>query len=71
MIEVDHSKVIVNIHGLMGEKEVVQIELEEKILFEKGQFVFENVAYEIVRVIKEDVEHPVIYVIILNILGKN
>ena len=40
MIDKNPSEVIVNFYGLMGEKEVVQMELEEQILIEKGQFVF-------------------------------
>ena len=64
------STVIVNMHGLLGEQEVIQIEFEEELLQEKEQFVFDNVAYEIVRIINEDVEYPVVYVVILDILSQ-
>ena len=57
-------------HGLMGEKEVIQMEFEAELLQEKEQFVFDNVAYEIVRIINEDVEYPVVYVVILDILSQ-
>ena len=58
-------------HGLLGEQDVVQMEFEEKLLVEEAQFVIENVAYEIVRIINEDVEFPVVYVVILDILSQN
>ena len=64
------STVIVNMHGLMGEQEVIQMEFEEELLQEKEQFVFDNVAYEIVRIISEDVEYPVVYVVIFDILSR-
>ena len=58
-------------HGLLGEQDVVQMEFEEKLLVEEAQFVIENVAYQIVRIINEDVEFPVVYVVILDILSQN
>jgi len=64
------STVIVNMHGLLGEQEVIQMEFEAELLQEKEQFVFDNVAYEIVRIINEDVEYPVVYVVILDILSQ-
>ena len=70
MINENPSTVIVNMHGLMGEKEVIQMEIEEGLLIEKGQFVFDDVAYEIVHIINEDVEHPVVYVVVLDILDQ-
>ena len=57
-------------HGLLGEQEVVQIEIEAERLLEEEQFVLDNVAYEIVRIINEDVEYPVVYVVILDILSQ-
>jgi len=57
-------------HGLLGEQEVVQIEIEAERLVEEEQFVLDNVAYEIVRIINEDVEYPVVYVVILDILSQ-
>ena len=69
MTDENPSTVIVNMHGLLGEQEVIQTEFEAELLVEQEQFVFDNVAYEIVRVIKEDVEYPVVYVVILDILS--
>ena len=57
-------------NGLLGEQEVIQMEFEAELLQEEEQFVFDNVAYEIVRIINEDVEYPVIYVVILDILSQ-
>jgi hypothetical protein len=45
------------------------MDFEEELLVEEEQFIIDNVAYEIVRVIKEDVEYPVVYVVILDILN--
>ena len=70
MTEENPSTVIVNMHGLMGEQEVIQMEFEAELLQEKEQFVFDNVAYEIVRIINEDVEYPVVYVVIFDILSQ-
>lgn len=70
MTDENPSTVIVNMHGLLGEQEVIQMEFEEELLQEKEQFVFDNVAYEIVRIINEDVEYPVVYVVILDILSQ-
>ena len=69
MIDENSSTVIVNIHGLLGEQDCIQMDLEEELLVEEEQFIIDNVAYEIVRVIKEDVEYPVVYVVILDILS--
>ncbi|MDP7583312.1 MAG: hypothetical protein QGG03_08765 [SAR324 cluster bacterium] len=70
MTDENPSTVIVNMHGLLGEQEVIQMEFEEELLVEQEQFVFDNVAYEIVRIINEDVEYPVVYVVILDILSQ-
>ena len=70
MTDENPSTVIVNMHGLLGEQEVIQMEFEAELLVEQGQFVFDNVAYEIVRIINEDVEYPVVYVVILDILSQ-
>ena len=69
MTDENPSTVIVNMHGLLGEQEVIQMEFEAELLVEQEQFVFDNVAYEIVRIINEDVEYPVVYVVILDILS--
>ncbi len=70
MTDENPSTVIVNMHGLLGEHEVIQMEFEAELLQEKEEFVFDNVAYEIVRIINEDVEYPVVYVSILDILSQ-
>jgi hypothetical protein len=70
MTDENPSTVIVNMHGLLGEHEVIQMEFEAELLVEQEQFVFDNVAYEIVRIINEDVEYPVVYVSILDILSQ-
>ena len=62
------STVIVNIHGLLGEQDGVQIEFEEELLVEEGEFVLDEVNYQIVRIINEDVEYPIVYVVVLDIL---
>ena len=70
MTDENPSTVIVNMHGLLGEQEVIQMEFEPELLVEHEQFVFDNMAYEIVRIINEDVEYPVVYVVILDILNQ-
>ncbi|HIO61485.1 MAG TPA: hypothetical protein EYN39_06755 [Deltaproteobacteria bacterium] len=67
MTDENPTTVIVNMHGLLGEQEVIQMEFKAELLVEQEQFVFDNVAYEIVRIINEDVEYPVVYVVILDI----
>ena len=70
MTDENTSTVIVNIHGLLGEKDGVQIEFEEELLVEEGEFVLDEVRYEIVRIINEDVEYPLVYVVVLDILSQ-
>ena len=70
MINENTSTVIVNIHGLLGEQDCIQMDFEEELLVEEKQFMIDNVTYEIARVIKEDVEYPVVYVVILDILTR-
>ena len=70
MADENPATVIVNMHGLLGEQEVIQMEFKAELLVEQEQFVFDNVAYEIVRIINEDVEYPVVYVVILDILSQ-
>ena len=70
MTDENTSTVIVNIHGLLGEQDVVQIEFEEELLVEEGEFVLDEVRYEIVRIINEDVEYPLVYVVVLDILSQ-
>ena len=71
MIDENPSTVIVNIHGLLGEQEVIQMEFDAELLVEEEQFEFDNVSYEIVHIINEDVEYPVVYVVILDILSQS
>lgn len=71
MPEENPTTVIVNMHGLLGEQEVMQMEFAAELLVEQEQFVFDNVAYEIVRIINEDVEYPVVYVVILDIISQS
>ena len=66
----NNSTVIVNIHGLLGEQDGVQIEFEEELLMEEGEFILEEVKYQIVRIINEDVECPLVYVVVLDILSQ-
>ena len=68
MNDENSSTVIVNIHGLLGEQDGVQIEFEEELLVEEGEFVLDEVNYQIVRIINEDVECPIVYVVVLDIL---
>ena len=70
MTDENTSNVIVNIHGLLGEQDGVQIEFEEELLVEEGEFVLDDVNYQIVRIINEDVECPIVYVVVLDILSQ-
>ena len=64
------STVIVNIHGLLGEQNGIKIEFEEELLIEEGEFVLDEVSYKIARIINEDVEYPLVYVEVLDILSQ-
>ena len=70
MTDENTSTVIVNIHGLLGEQDGLQIEFEEELLVEEGEFVLDEVRYQVVRIINEDVEYPLVYVVVLDILSK-
>ena len=70
MNDENSSTVIVNIHGVLGEQDGVQIEFEEELLVEEGEFVLDEVRYQIVRIINEDVEYPLVYVVVLDILSQ-
>ena len=70
MTDENTSTVIVNIHGLLGEQDGVQIEFEEELLVEEGEFILGEVTYQIVRIINEDVEYPLVYVVVLDILSQ-
>jgi hypothetical protein len=58
---------LVRIHGLLGEPDGVLIEMNTEELSEGTQFIYENVGYQVTRVIFEDVEHPNVYVMVLDI----
>ena len=70
MTDENTSTVIVNIHGLLGEQDGVQIEFEEELLVEEGEVVLDEVRYQVVRIINEDVEYPLVYVVVLDILSQ-
>ena len=70
MTDENTSAAIVNIHGLLGEQDGVQIEFEEELLVEEEEFVLDDVSYQIVRIINEDVEYPLVYVVVLDILSQ-
>ena len=70
MTDENTSTVIVNIHGLLGEQDGLKIEFEEELLVEEGEFVLDEVRYQIVRIINEDVEYPLVYVVVLDILNQ-
>lgn len=70
MFDENSSTVIVNIHGLLGEQNSSQMEFAVELLEVEGQFILDNVEYEIVRIINEDVEYPVVYVVVLDILSQ-
>ena len=70
MTDENTSTIIVSIHGLLGEQDGLQIEFEEELLVEEGEFVLDEVSYQIVRIINEDVEYPLVYVVVLDILSQ-
>ena len=57
----------VNLHGLLGEPEAVQIDIPSENLVEGKQFIYNNVEYQVTRTILEDVEHPLVYLMVLDI----
>ncbi len=42
MIDENSSTVIVNIHGLLGEQDCIQMDFEEELLVEEEQFIIDN-----------------------------
>ena len=70
MNDLNTTTVTVNIHGLLGEQDGIQIEFEEELLVEEGEFVLDDVSYKIVRIINEDVEYPLVYVVVLDFLSQ-
>ena len=71
MFDENSRTVIVNFHGLLGEQDSIKMEFAEELLEEEGQFIIDNVEYKIVQIINEDVEYPVVYVGVLDILSQN
>ncbi|MGK5091956.1 hypothetical protein WDW89_08045 [Deltaproteobacteria bacterium TL4] len=62
------NRIMVNVHGLLSQAECVALELYEDEVMEGGQFVFDKVSYQVIRRIDKDVERPIIYVMVLDIL---
>ena len=52
--EESEENILVNLHGLLGEPDAVQIEIASENLEEGSQFVYDNVAYQVTRTIMED-----------------
>ena len=69
MSEESEENILVNLHGLLGEPDAGQIEIASEKLGEGSQFVYDNVAYQVTRTIMEDVEHPLVYVMVLDIFA--
>ena len=67
--EESEENILVNLHGLLGEPDAVQIEIASENLEEGSQFVYDNVSYQVTRTIMEDVEHPLVYVMVLDIFA--
>ena len=57
----------VNLHGLLGETEAIQVDIPSENLVEGSQFIYNNVTYQVTRTILEDVEHPLVYLMVLDI----
>ena len=69
MSEETNENIRVNLHGLLGEPEAVQVEINPENLEEGSQFIYSNVAYQVTRTILEDVGHPLVYVMVLDIFA--
>ena len=67
MSEESEQTILVRIHGLLGESEGTLMELDVENLEEGNEFDHDNVAYQVTRTILEDVEHPIVYVMVLDI----
>ena len=57
----------VNLHGLLGDPAAVQVDIPSENLVEGSQFIYNNVAYQVTRTILQDVEHPLVYLMVLYI----
>lgn len=69
MNEYVNKSTLVNLHGLLGEPDAVPVEIDAKNLEEGSRFVRDNVAYQVTRTILDDVEHPLVYVMVLDIFA--
>ncbi len=67
MSEENEQTILVRMHGLLGESEGALLELEVENLEEGSEFDHDSVAYQVTRTILEDVEHPIVYVMVLDI----
>jgi hypothetical protein len=65
------ENILVNLHGLLGETEAVQIEIAPNNLEEGSHLVYDKVAYQVTRTIIDDVEHPLVYLMVLDIFVDN
>ena len=59
----------VNLHGLLGETEAVQVDIPSENLVEGSLFIYNEVEYQVTRTIFEDVEHPLVYLMVLDIFA--
>ena len=69
MSEESSENILVNLHGLLGETEAVQVKITPENLEEGSQLVYENVAYQVTRTIMDDVENPLVYLMVLDIFA--
>ncbi len=58
---------LVRIHGMLGEPDGTLIEMSQEDLTEASQFIYESVGYQVTRIIFDDVEHPIVFVMVLDI----
>ena len=65
----NEENIRVNLHGVIGEPEAVQVDISSEKLVEGSQFIYNNVAYQVTRTILEDVEHPLVYLMVLDIFA--
>jgi len=68
MTQAEPDTIRVNLHGILGEKLPVETEIPVVQMAVGKQFVYEDIAYRISRLIIDDVEHPIVYVGVTDIL---
>ena len=66
MIGMDEGN-IVTVYGLVGHSEPQTLSLDQNQTKLGSRFVYQKVSYKVVRQIEHDVEHPILYVIALDI----